>query len=413
MTADSKGDPIANQFIKDAEDIVLDLDSIGKVEALKKTLKGIGLSRESVDVKNYKRARLNAAVVLAMTGAYAYDQTNNMRDASECGTNTLCAYKHEWPIRALAGFLENAKMSSETEGLWIELDGSEEHGMFYLASPCKADLTVRKTKCNCKEYYGTSKLSAEYVIQEWGSVRPPPPSNPGEPQQPFMVHGIKDTFNFHVDFPEPDRTATYRGPIVTFMYRPECEDGKEGSSECKQEEKTLNDGNQVNPVMLSQALASMNGSKLVSGGLTDWVKYNLGEIPSAHTDKYAYAGRIDNNFEQGTVFKKCVKGDWWSFWDGPDKSVECIKIKAEGYADYVPNFCYERKWDRASKAQVGIFAVEIVAGTVAAVAGGAASGGAGAMPAYCLATTAVSAVGAWVLAEEMRDDKWPYGIIDK
>lgn len=68
----------------------------------------------------------------------------------------------------MAGFLENAKMSGETEGLWIELDGSEEHGMFYLASPCKADLTVRKTECNCKEYYGTSNLSAEYVIQEWG-----------------------------------------------------------------------------------------------------------------------------------------------------------------------------------------------------------------------------------------------------
>ena len=79
----------------------------------------------------------------------------------------------------------------------------------------------------------------------------------------------------------------------------------------------------------------------------------------------------------------------------------------------MPNFCYERKWDTASQMQVGIFAVEIVAGTVAAVAGGAASGGAGAAPAYCLATTAVSAVGAWVLAEEMRDDKWPYGIIDK
>jgi len=197
------------------------------------------------------------------------------------------------------------------------------------------------------------------------------------------------------------------------MYRPECEDGKEGSSECRQEEKTLNDGDPVGPVMLSQALASMNGSKLISGGLKDWVRVNLGEMPVAHTDKYVYAGRIDNNFEQGTVFKKCIKGDWWNFWNGPDKTVDCIKIKAEGYADYVPNFCYERKWDKASQAQVGIFAVEIVAGTVAAVAGGAASGGAGAAPAYCLATTAVSAAGAWLLAGTMAGDKWPNGIIDK
>ena len=112
LTADSKGDPIANQFIKDAEDIVLDLDRIGKVEALEKTLKGIGLSRESVDVKNYGRARLNAAVVLGMIGAYAYDQTNNMRDASECGTNTLCAYKHELAYQSHGG------LSGECEDEW-------------------------------------------------------------------------------------------------------------------------------------------------------------------------------------------------------------------------------------------------------------------------------------------------------
>jgi len=87
-----------------------------------------------------------------------------------------------------------------------------------------------------------------------------------------------------------------------------------------------------------------------------------------------------------------------------------VKIKAHGYADYEPNFCYEKKWDKASKAEVGLFAVEVVAGVVAAVAGGAASGGAGAAPAYCLATTAVSAGGAWLLAGEMAEDKWPNGI---
>jgi len=34
-----------------------------------------------------------------------------------------------------------------------------------------------------------------------------------------------------------------------------------------------------------------------------------------------------------------VLGDWIV----PDLDVECIKIKAEGYSDYKPNFCYERK----------------------------------------------------------------------
>jgi hypothetical protein len=32
------------------------------------------------------------------------------------------------------------KMNEDTQKLWIELDGAEEHGMFYLASPCKAEV---------------------------------------------------------------------------------------------------------------------------------------------------------------------------------------------------------------------------------------------------------------------------------
>lgn len=92
-------------------------------------------------------------LVFAMFGAYRLEKMNEMRDHSNCGTNTLCAYEHEWPLGIAAGFLENAKMNEDTQKLWIELDGAEENGAFYLASQCKADLTVRKTKCQCKEYF--------------------------------------------------------------------------------------------------------------------------------------------------------------------------------------------------------------------------------------------------------------------
>jgi hypothetical protein len=105
------------------------------------------------------------------------------------------------------------------------------------------------------------------------------------------------------------------------------------------------------------------------------------------------------------VFRKCIKGDWWAFWEGT-KTVPCVKIKGHGYTDYGPNFCYEKKWDSASVAEVGIFAGEVVAGAVA----GFFSGGAAALPAYCATSVGVSAVGAWALAGTMAEDKWPSGI---
>jgi hypothetical protein len=95
----------------------------------------------------------------------------------------------------------------------------------------------------------------------------------------------------------------------------------------------------------------------------------------------------------------------------PDVNVECIKIKAEGYSDYEPNFCYERKWDSASKAKVGLIAGELAIGIAVGIL--ASPSGPGSIAAYCGTTTAVSAAGAWLLAGTMADDKWPHGIDDK
>nr|QNO54801.1 hypothetical protein FJCIDEAL_00009 [Methanosarcinales archaeon ANME-1 ERB7]QNO55155.1 hypothetical protein FBIBDDDO_00017 [Methanosarcinales archaeon ANME-1 ERB7] len=72
--------------------------------------------------------------------------------------------------------------------------------------------------------------------------------------------------------------------------------------------------------------------------------------------------RYENNYGQNTVYKSCVKGTWWKPWEPADLNVECIKIKAEGYSDYKPNFCYERKWDSASITEVGLIAGEVALG---------------------------------------------------
>ena len=60
--------------------------------------------------------------------------------------------------------------------------------------------------------------------------------------------------------------------------------------------------------------------------------------------------------------------------------------------------------------EVGLIAVEVAAGVAAGVVAGAGSGGSGALPAYCLATTGLAAVDAWILAGTMAEDKWPEGI---
>ena len=311
-----------------------------------------------------------------MFGAYAYDQTNNMRDARECGTNSLCTYKHEWPTLFSAGMKKQAQMSPETEKLWIELKGSEEGGPLYLASPCKADIVVEYSECECEEFYDTAK-----------------------------IHTDIDTFNVPIDFPHEFKYTD--GESISFAY---IQEGEE-----KGTVKTLKNGDMIDsPVMLEQALRGMkrDRSKRIDE-LEDWVRINTNDerVLKKDENQFTFTHMINHNIEQGTLCKSCVKGDWWAFWK-EDKDVPCVKIHAEaGYPDdYEQNFCYEKKWDSASKAEVGIFAAEIVAGVVAAALATPETLGAGALPAYCAASMGVSAAGAWVLTGTMAEDKWPNGI---
>jgi hypothetical protein len=160
-------------------------------------------------------------------------------------------------------------------------------------------------------------------------------------------------------------------------------------------------------VMLEQAVRSMEKDELAG-----WIKDNAGiDIENVYikSDDYVLEviDRYENNYGQNTAYKSCVKGSWWKPLE-PNVNVECIKIKAEGYSDYEPNFCYERKWDKASQAKVGLFAGELALGITVGIL--ASPSGPGSIAAYCGTTTAVSAAGAWLLAGTMAGDKWPHGI---
>jgi hypothetical protein len=264
----------------------------------------------------------------------------------------LCAYKHEWPLRANAGFLENAEMNEKTRELWIELDGAEENGAFYLASPCKADLTVQKTECQCKEYFDSDTVYSNIVIQGW--VEDPAYGASGG--EAFHDHYVDDTYPVSVEFRKDgdEFVHTFKYPLgesLTFTYMPE------GSTPDEWREITLENGGKVNdPLMLEQAVRSMERENMV-----DWIKSNAGINVFSTGTELNVVDRYENNYGQNTIYKSCVKGSWW-------------------------------------KLAVGILA---------------SPSGPGAIAAYCATTTAVSAAGAWLLAGTMAGDKWPNGIIDQ
>lgn len=220
------------------------------------------------------------------------------------------------------------------------------------------------------------------------------------------AYKIVNTHNIPIDFPV-DSGYNYKGPVINFDYFPECEEGKEDTSECKMRNVDLNSGTVMDsPLMLDQALQTMD-----QGQLEEWILKNTNPPIdlSGTTNTLQFAQIMPINYDQGAVYNKCVKGDWWAFWEGTE-TVPCLKIKGHGYTDYGPNFCYEKKWDSASVAEVSIIAGEVVAGVVAGAVAGFFSGGAGALPAYCVTSVGVSAVGAWALAGTMSEDKWPGGI---
>jgi hypothetical protein len=241
----------------------------------------------------------------------------------------LCAYKHEWPLRAAAGFLETAKMNEDTQKLWIELDGAEEDGMFYLASPCKADLTVRKTTCQCKEYFDSETVYSNIVIQASAAMENPHFRLTEEYPTPVWIETFRVEFPKDKDKDEFVHKFKYpSGKSVRFTYMPE---GSTSADEWK--EITLKDGDDVNdPVMLEQALRSMDKE-----ALADWIVSNS-RIRKNQLNQYlqndAYLleviDRYENNYGQNTVYKSCVKGTWWKPWEPADLNVDCIKIKAEG-----------------------------------------------------------------------------------
>jgi len=394
ISSADEGDITSKYFIAQAEESIKELEKANKIKSVRASLKGLGLSGRSIDPTT-PQGKVTYGLVLAMYGANKLENMLAMRDPSNCGTNTMCLHGYNWILNFLSGMKYKGAMSTQAKNIWLELEGSEDDGLFYLASPCKANLTVTKDTCECAEYYDTSKIQSTVVLTKL-SVNDPISmalcfatsfNSPG-------CRLTTDQIKVHLGFP-----YSYKGPDISFKY----------FVESSVQSKNINLKNNYiidSPLMLEQALQSMDSDQLKA-----WIDQNAPGNTDSSTISYYYTQIINNNIEQGTLYKTCVKGDWWKFWEDSEQ-ISCIKIKATPVEEEgkPANFCYEKSWDRASQVEVGLFAGEIIVGVGAASLAGGASGGIGAVPAYCIATTAVSAGGAWLLAGEMAEDKWPNGI---
>ncbi|MCK4893268.1 MAG: hypothetical protein KAT07_04840, partial [Calditrichia bacterium] len=341
-----------------------------------------------------KKGAATIGLGLAMVGAAKLENMDYLRDPSKCGTNALCLFGHDWPLDISADMKVQGKMGDDARNLPLELKGAENGGQFYLASPCKADIILTQSKCECREFYDADAFYSDIVIEEWGLELKYIPGVGW-----FYLPDIVETFTVEAKFqPDSDYIFKYDGDTpITFKYAPE--DDEKNSKTIK-----LEDGSPIkDPLVLEAALRSMDKDQL-----NNWVLPNTDYTePLGAANGYKFSRMIRHNLEQGVNYKKCIKGDWWNFWEDTD-DVDCIKVELKGYGDYDPNFCFEKKWDEASRAEAALFGTEMVVGAAAAIL--ASPTGPGAVAAYCGASMAISTAGAWVLAGYMAEDKWPNGI---
>ena len=222
----------------------------------------------------------------------------------------MCVYGHSWPLSFSAGMIGLDKMSDDTKPLRIEIEDLEGNGPVYLASPCKTDLTVRKTKCQCKEYFDSETVYSNIVIQ-------PTILHEGVDWYGDSDETLLEPYTVRVKFPKDKDKDEFVHEFkshgeVKFTYMPE------DSTPDEWKEMTLKDGDDVNdPIMLEQALRSMDKEDLA-----DWIVSNS-EIREANLNRYVQndyllevVDRYENNYGQNTAYKSCVKKNWWAFWEG-------------------------------------------------------------------------------------------------
>ena len=386
---------------------------------LARSAKNIGFSGDSINFMT-PRGRVTLSLLAAATAAATIDMQLELRDASNCGTDNICLYGNEWPHDLRNEALTKQKVIKDKiddKKPIVQLVG-EESNAFYLASPCKADLTIAMDTCECVEYYPSDKIYAKAVVDEYGY------------QVSYYEIWKKIWLTAHsggdvIDYSLIDRHEVllsfpgqrYKGEDITFSYVPEGE--TEPVTRTYLYDQVYDDPVEFDaalrylasrkPADISETSPSNEGIKLWYRAMNPDSQTQLSEfVDGIRRSSFVYQGLTYMNYEQGTTYTKCVKPSWITT---QREVIPCVKVKGTPYYDTNPNFCYETTWDAASKAEAVLAVAEVAGGVVVGAMAGASSGGVAAYGGYCATNVFISAAGAWALAGVSSNDKWPKGLI--
>lgn len=367
--------------------------------------------------------------------AATLDMQMDLRDASNCGTDNLCLYGNEWPNNMESGTLTQEKIMTSTPAAtdkpYVEIRDGDKNNLFFLASPCKADLTISMGDCQCSDYYPNDKIYTAAVIDEWGyglefanvlkmiwSSGTSTVSTENSPVQYQLIdmHHVPLSFPGQVYLGE-DIEFDYvnedgeKSRVTTYTYGSIHDDPVEFDAALRYLSSMGENSNEPNAYMKVWYEYTMDDNKQKMNVQEDIV-YRLtatpGQIEDAIRDSnFAYQSMKYYNYEQGTKYKKCVKED--GILPHPKQTISCVTVKGTGYPDTEPNFCYEKNSDSASQMKSTLAVGEVVGGVIL---GSLCSGGGptGIYKGYCAGNVIFSAATTYLLAGVAASDKWPNGL---
>lgn len=258
-------------------------------------------------------------------------------------------------------YKDSVKLSALNKDTWVQMKIPgvfEDGGMpLYLASPCKADVSVTWGKCKCKEYASYDKLVVKYKIGECEYIDEikcaaagtldedgKPIDSKANPPCPKKDMGYKNGDKAwaigllklreeDIKYDVEDKTPKTIGDV---MLRVQCHTGDKNA--CKEFSKIT--------------------------GLPE-------EQPACVYSQVTLNARPARENGAPTLHKICTDEGWWAFLKKADESKEqpCIQISVDatsmsnyGNAGFDPNFCRISKGKGEDMAQVGIEAGVLIGG---------------------------------------------------
>ncbi len=403
-----------NEYIRAAEEAVETLSPsvktkiMQRAENLVRGLRGVmGMPPEGLPSKG----RVFLMTTMLVGGYFVMFADSKFSKYNEpCGQNKLCIFTPKG--FRLENIEEASTMSDSLRDYWwvVEVPGlvKDKWKEFYLASPCQADLLVKKGKCKCYDYVGYDQVIVEIkqkVCCDPNDVMEVECGVFGQPcyfcannQIPTDSESILERLN--PSCPVLCGTgATYNSDLfrceIEASVPGSCPSGYQWDSESEicwvRDDENLVKVTQdyipkytwFHPETGAKNLEDLTEKRTIILSVGDWetelegiLKQLNSNFQREFTNEDEYGNRMYwvlsdvLNQASGVVYKYCS--------DGSRVEVDCIQVEVKNQDRYKdstdPNFCIDSKGDVIDYIKAGVVVVEIV-GSIAIMAftGGAAA----------------------------------------